>query len=119
MKPHYIDRTFDGTDHWYWLNRYLFVDVLQLKSQILSSISDLGARWSQEESLAPWSSQLAAFAAVATTRGARGREEGVKRRRKNVKRGEVREVIQEEIMMKDEEPLLILHNVFISGSVQK
>ena len=41
------------------------------------------------------------------------------RMRRNVKRGEVKEVIQEEIMMKEEEPLLILHNVSISGSVQE
>ena len=27
MKPHYIERTYGETDHWYWLNRYFFLDA--------------------------------------------------------------------------------------------
>ena len=30
MKPHYIDRTYGETDHWYWVNRY-FLLVLELE----------------------------------------------------------------------------------------
>ena len=65
------------------------------------------------ESLAPWSSQLAAFAAACSTRGGRSqRGEGGsrRRRRRDVPRGEVKAETQEETMMKEEEsPAIQIH----------
>ena len=38
MKPHYIDRTYGETDHWYWVNRYFLLVLGLTKDDLLNSI---------------------------------------------------------------------------------
>ena len=38
MKPHYIDRTYGETDHWYWVNRYFLLVLGLTKDNFVNSI---------------------------------------------------------------------------------
>ena len=64
--------------------------MFQKITDLLASISGLGAHWLLVESLAPCLWQLASFAVVAIAREKGVRGKGARRRRKNVLRGEAR-----------------------------